>query len=76
MAIGPRAVISDLAILKSFTVREQHRVQLRAEMLNFLNHANFALPNQNRGVANFGRISGLLSGNQARIIQLGLHYKF
>ena len=27
--------------------------------MNFLNHANFALPNQSRGVANFGRISAL-----------------
>lgn len=76
VAIGPGAIISDLAILKSVSIREQHRVQLRVEMLNFLNHANFALPNQSRGVANFGRVSGLLSGNQARIIQLGMHYKF
>jgi hypothetical protein len=76
VAIGPGAIISDLAVLKSFLIREQHRLQLRVEMLNFLNHANFALPNQNRGVANFARVSGLLTGNQARIIQLGLHYKF
>ena len=76
VAIGPGAVIADLAVLKSFPVREQQRLQLRVEMLNFLNRANFALPNQSRGVANFGRISGLASGNQARIIQLGLHYKF
>ena len=51
-------------------------MQFRAEAMNFLNRANFALPNQNRGVANFGRINGLIGGNQARIIQLGLHYKF
>lgn len=76
VAIGPGAVITDLAVLKSFPVREQQRLQLRVEMLNFLNRANFALPNQSRGVANFGRISALASGNQARIIQLGLHYKF
>lgn len=76
VAIGPGAVISDLAVLKSFLFREQQRLQFRVEMLNFINHANFGLPNQNRGVANFGRVSGLLAGNQARIIQLGLHYKF
>ncbi len=76
VAIGPGAIIADLAILKSFQIREQHRLQFRAEMMNFINHANFALPNQNRGVANFGRISALANGNQARIIQLGLHYKF
>ena len=76
VAIGPGAVISDLSVLKSFAVREQQRLQFRLEMLNFINHANFNLPNQNRGVANFGRVSGLINGNQARIIQLGLHYKF
>ncbi|MGH9844488.1 MAG: hypothetical protein ACREEM_37680 [Blastocatellia bacterium] len=45
-------------------------------MLNFLNHANFALPNQTRGNAAFGRINSLITGNQARIIQFGLHYRF
>ncbi|HYZ85231.1 MAG TPA: TonB-dependent receptor [Bryobacteraceae bacterium] len=76
VAIGPGAIIADLAILKSFVIREQQRLQFRMEMLNFPNRANFGLPNQSRGVANFGRISTLLPGNQARIIQLGLHYKF
>lgn len=76
VAIGPGAVVSDLAVLKNVPVGERQRLQLRVEMLNFLNRANFALPNQSRGVANFGRIGALANGNQARIIQLGLHYKF
>jgi hypothetical protein len=76
VATGPGAVIADLSVLKSIGIRDQQRVQLRVEMLNFLNRANFALPNQNRGVANFGRISGLINGNQARIVQLGVHYRF
>ena len=76
VAIGPGAIVSDLSVLKNIAVKEGQRLQLRAEALNFLNHANFALPNQSRGVANFGRISALANGNQARIIQLGLHYKF
>lgn len=76
VAIGPGAVIADLAVLKSIAVGERHRLQFRAELLNALNRANFALPNQSRGVANFGRISSLANGNQARIVQLGLHYRF
>jgi hypothetical protein len=76
VAIGPGAVISDLSVLKSFSVREGQRLQFRLEMLNFINRANFGLPNQSRGVANFGRVNTLINGNQARIIQLGLHYKF
>ena len=76
IAIGPSAVISDLSVLKAVQIREQHRLQFRLEMLNWLNRANFNLPAQSRGVANFGRINSLIGGNQARIIQLGLHYKF
>jgi hypothetical protein len=76
VAIGPGAIVSDLSVLKNVAISERQRVQFRVEALNFLNHANFALPNQSRGVANFGRISALANGNQARIVQLGLHYKF
>lgn len=76
VAIGPGAFIGDLSILKDLTIREGHRLQVRCEMLNFANHPNFGLPNQSRGTASFGRISSLIDGNQSRIIQLGLHYKF
>ncbi|MGH9840448.1 MAG: TonB-dependent receptor domain-containing protein [Blastocatellia bacterium] len=74
--IGPGAVIADLSILKDFRIREGHFLQFRTEMLNFPNHPNFGLPNQGRGNPAFGRISGLIDGNQARIIQFGLHYRF
>jgi hypothetical protein len=76
VAIGPSAFIGDLAILKDFTLTETHRLQFRCEILNFANHANFNLPNQTRGNPNFGRVNSLIGGNQARIIQLGLHYRF
>jgi len=64
VAIGPGATISDLSLLKSIAIREQRRLQFRVEAMNFLNRANF------------GRINSLIGGNQARIIQLGLHYRF
>jgi hypothetical protein len=76
IASGPGAIVADLSVLKDFSFAERHRLQFRLEALNFINHANFALPNQQRGNSNFGRISSLVEGNQARIIQLGLHYKF
>jgi hypothetical protein len=76
VAIGPGAIIGDLSILKDFPITETHRLQFRCEMLNFMNHANFNLPNQSRGVPAFGTVSSLIGGNQARIIQLGLHYRF
>jgi hypothetical protein len=75
--IGPGAVQADLSILKDFRMPwENHFLQFRTEMLNFMNHPNFGLPNQGRGNPAFGRISGLQEGIGARIIQLGLHYRF
>jgi hypothetical protein len=73
---GPGAILMDLSILKDFHIRERHSLQFRLEMLNFINNPNFNLPNLSRGVATFGRITSLIDSNQARIIQLGLHYKF
>lgn len=73
---GPGAVAMDLSILKNIRVTESQRLQFRTEMLNFPNHANFGLPAAAQGAANFGQIRALAPGNQARIIQLGLHYRF
>jgi hypothetical protein len=76
VATGPGAVVADLSVLKDFRIAEGHRLQFRFEALNVINRANFNLPNQQRGNANFGRINSLVNGNQARVIQLGLHYRF
>jgi len=73
---GPGAIIVDISILKEFVVHERHRVQFRTEMLNSINNPNFGLPGLQRGSPTFGRITSLIDGNQARIIQFGLHYKF
>ena len=73
---GPGLISMDLSILKDFHFTERHRLQFRLEMLNFLNHANFALPNTQQGYSGFGQITSLVAGNQSRIVQLGLHYKF
>lgn len=77
VATGPAAIIGDLSVLKDFSMPwENHKLQFRWESLNFLNHANFGNPTTGRGNPNFGRILGLTAGNQARINQLGLHYRF
>jgi hypothetical protein len=41
---GPGIVNLDYAVLKETTIKEQVRLQFRAEFFNLLNHANFALP--------------------------------
>ncbi len=74
---GPGAIGMDLSVLKDFKFAERHSLQFRVEMLNFINNPNFNLPNTSRGNRNFGQINALApGGNQARIIQFGLHYKF
>lgn len=73
---GPGAIAMDLSLMKNFPIGERFNLQFRGEALNFINKANFGLPNLNRGNNAFGRITGLAPGNQARIIQLGLHLKF
>jgi hypothetical protein len=73
---GPGAASLDASLLKDFGVTEKSILQVRVEALNVLNHANFANPDTRQGSATFGQITSLASGNQARILQLGLHYKF
>ncbi|HEX3743843.1 MAG TPA: TonB-dependent receptor [Bryobacteraceae bacterium] len=43
--IGPGIENTNVALEKTFAVRERMRVTFRAEMFNVLNHANFGLPN-------------------------------
>ncbi len=73
---GPGSVAMDLSILKDMTFLERYNLQFRTEMLNFPNMPSFGLPNLSRGAGTFGRITSLVDGNQARIIQFGLHFKF
>ena len=68
---------------------EHHRLQLRAEAFNVLNHPNWGEPNANilAGAAipgaapgtphaGFGIISGLLQGTTMRQLQVALKYTF
>jgi hypothetical protein len=73
---APGAIGMDISVLKDFRFQERYTVQFRTEMLNFINNPNYNLPNLSRGNAAFGRITSLIDTNQARIIQLGLHFKF
>jgi len=73
---APGAIGMDVSILKDFKLYERYTIQFRTEILNFINNPNFSLPNLSRGNAAFGRITSLIDTNQARIIQLGLHFKF
>ena len=65
---GPGDVTTDLAVLRHVNVGGGARLQLRAEMFNLFNKANFNNPNTNLSSGTqFGRITGAGGG---RVIQL------
>ena len=73
---GPNFKQTDLAFMKNIPVGGQARVQLRAEIYNVFNRANFANPNTSFGAAAFGRITALAAGSNMRRIQLGAKIVF
>jgi len=73
----------DLNLYKSFVVREGMKIDLRAEIFNFLNHPRFGQPNS--GVGNtaadlpnpfFGTIGGSATGQSPRYFQFGARFEF
>ncbi len=71
---GPNQIGLDTSIMRNFTLREDHRLEFRAEMFNLPNHPNFARPDvRSVGVVGFGRLNRALSGRQ---IQFALKYVF
>jgi hypothetical protein len=77
--IGPRLVNVDFSISRSFALfREPHRISVRADAFNLLNHPNFDPPENIFDSQNFG---ALVSANRfgtrpPRQIQLALRYSF
>ena len=66
---GPGVNNWDLALEKTTPIKEQFRLQFRAEFFNAWNHAQFANPDNLVGDANFGQ---LMQAREPREIQLGL----
>ena len=63
----------DLALAKALTFDGGARIELRWEVFNALNRANFDVPSRIYGTANFGRI---LSAGPARQMQVGARLSF
>jgi hypothetical protein len=70
---GPGIANWDFAAHKRFRAGEMGHIDLRAEFLNFFNHAQFLNPTASITNANFGRITGT---RDARIIQASVRYAF
>jgi len=61
----------DFSILRNFSIREDSKVQFRAEIFNAFNHPNFGLPAHTFGGPGFGIVS---ASDPGRRIQLGLRF--
>ena len=78
---GPHQRSADFSLFKDFPIREQMKLQFRADLFNILNHPVFNLPNsQIVGFAPFpnptaGTIRSTPENNQ-REIQLSLRVEF
>lgn len=58
-----------LGIIKNTAIREQVRLQFRAELFNAVNFVNYGMPGTTLGTGSFGVIN---SAGAARVIQFGL----
>ena len=71
--IGPGLQNLDAGLFKDIPINEHKKFQIRWEVFNGLNRANFANPNASFSSSNFGRI---LSARDPRIMQLAAKFYF
>jgi hypothetical protein len=67
---------AEMALLKSFFIREQMRGEFRFELQNATNTPSFGSPSTSFESTTFGTITGYKSGIGARQAQLGLKFYF
>lgn len=63
----------DLAVAKYFPIRDQWRVQFRAEMFNIMNHLSFSRLEMQLGNRGFGSVT---ASDPARVVQFALRVEF
>ncbi len=71
---GPGINNTDLSFYKNTQFTEKLKLQLRADLFNAFNHAQFSNPSGNVASANFGRV--LTTRIPARIAQLSVSFSF
>lgn len=72
--ISPGLVNLDATLVRSFSITERVRLDLRGEAFNLINSAHFGAPNVTIGTAQAGKISSTASSN--REMQLALRIVF
>jgi hypothetical protein len=83
--VGPGSIRIDMGLTRTFAIREKQSLQLRAEVFNLPNHANYCSP-AFQGIApailcpdvilNSPTFGKLLSSSDPRIMQLALKFVF
>jgi len=71
---GPGQQQWDIALFKNFGMGGPRKVQFRAEMFNFINHANLNGPSFDPTNSNFGRATS--KSDDRRDVQLSLRFLF
>ena len=71
--LGPGSRTVDLSLVRSFGLRNMHRIEARVEAFNALNWLRWGDPITDFNNANFGRI---LSAGDPRILQFAVKYQF
>jgi hypothetical protein len=71
--VGPGTQNLDAGLFKDVRIDEHRKFQIRWEVFNSLNRANFANPNASLSSSNFGRI---VSAKDPRIMQLAAKFYF
>jgi hypothetical protein len=71
---GPGQQQWDIALFKDFGIGGSKKIQFRAEMFNFINHANLNAPSADPTNSNFGRATS--KSDDRRDVQLSLRFLF
>ena len=64
----------DFSVVKSFAFAAQQKLSIRADIFNFINRANFGIPNRFLGAVGFGEATNTIT--PGRRIQFALKYSF
>ena len=75
---GPGLFYINTSLMKNYSLGERRRVQLRYEIFNILNHANFQIPNRNFNETSAGLVDDVYESGRGgpRVMQFALKYYF
>ena len=80
VVVGPSFNNTDVSLIKNTTIREDVRLQFRAEVFDVFNHANFGRPGNTVGSPLFGRITSTRfptgESGSSRQIQFAVKFGF